>query len=220
MNVSLTEPFIAKYKDILVWRSIITYHNLSEDFIEQNSDYIDWSYLTSKQKLSENFIIKHSDKLNWNQMAYYQDLSESFIEQCADKLNWSSISSHQKLSNDFILKHKDKLNWGTICYNQDIPKDFMEQHIISEQFVKKTKSAVLSGILESGKQSFSEQSLKLFLKKGKTVRKMISKKSPLSKDFVLKYFDKLDTYCLLYINTNIDNDIREEVRLINQLSGG
>ncbi len=44
------------------------------------------------QKLSENFIREFKDKVNWYNISYSQKLSENFIREFKDNVNWNSIS--------------------------------------------------------------------------------------------------------------------------------
>ena len=39
--------------------------NLSEDFIRENKDSVDWDIISFGQKLSEDFIREFQDRLKW-----------------------------------------------------------------------------------------------------------------------------------------------------------
>ena len=79
---------------------------LSEEFIEQNKDLVDWWYISQYQKLSEEFIERNSDCVDWWCISMYQKLSEEFIERNKDLVDWSCISQYQKLSEEFIERNR------------------------------------------------------------------------------------------------------------------
>jgi hypothetical protein len=127
-NVSLTETFIEKHKDLVSWFYISQYQKISETFIEKYKDKVDWTNIFRYQKLSEVFIEKYKDKVNWTNISWGQKLSEAFIEKYKDLVNWTNISWGQKLSEAFIEKHKDLVNWFYICKFQKLSETFIEKH--------------------------------------------------------------------------------------------
>jgi len=44
-----------------------------------------------REKLSEEFIREHQDKVNWFDICYYQALSEDFIREFKDKVDWGRL---------------------------------------------------------------------------------------------------------------------------------
>jgi hypothetical protein len=65
MYQKFTEDFMRKYKDKLDWKLICMHQNLSLEFIEEMSDYVDWNWISIRQKkMNKDFIIKNKDKLN------------------------------------------------------------------------------------------------------------------------------------------------------------
>ena len=107
---------------------ISMYQKLSEKFIEKHGDKLIWEYISKDQKLSEEFIEKHNDKLDWDNISIFQTLSEEFIEKYKDKLNWDNISTFQTLSEEFIEKHGDKIHWDCISEYQKLSESFIEKH--------------------------------------------------------------------------------------------
>ena len=41
--------------------------------------------------LTEDFIRENQDKVNWNDISFYQKLSEDFIKEFQDRFNWYYI---------------------------------------------------------------------------------------------------------------------------------
>ena len=124
---SLTEDFIQEFKDKVDWTCISRYPHLSEDFIRKFADRVDWYYISAYQYLSENFIREFADKVGWYWISRCQQLSEDFIREFKDKVNWYYISAYQHLSEDFIREFKDKVSWGWVSKYQHLSKEFIEE---------------------------------------------------------------------------------------------
>ena len=124
---SLTEDFIQEFKDKVDWFCISRYSHLSEDFIRKFADRVDWYYISAYQHLSENFIREFADRVAWDWIVKYQPLSEEFIREFKDKVNWNYISANQHLSENFIREFKDEVNWAWISAYQHLSKEFIEE---------------------------------------------------------------------------------------------
>jgi hypothetical protein len=92
---------------------------LSEDFVREFQDKVNWIYISAKQVLSEDFIREFQDKVNWLDISFYQTLSEGFIREFQDKVDWSGMSYKQRLSPSFIREFQDKVNWHYILRCQE-----------------------------------------------------------------------------------------------------
>ena len=51
-----------KVKNIQTW---LFWQDVSEDFIRQFQDYVDWNVVSNHQWLTENFMREFQDKLDW-----------------------------------------------------------------------------------------------------------------------------------------------------------
>ena len=156
IHKDLTEDFIREFADKVDWGWISMYQYLSEDFIKESQHFVDWSAISSYQHLSEDFIREFAHKVDWDNISASQHLSEDFIREFKDKVNWTYISGCQRLSEEFIREFKDKVNW-----------DFISKHQrLSEGFIREFKNWV---------NWYS-----------------ISRYQPLSKEFIEEFKDKLD----------------------------
>ena len=70
---------------------------MTEEFIDQNKDLVNWNYISANQTLSEPFIEKYADRVNWNYISDHQTLSEPFIEKYADRVNWELIFLYKNI---------------------------------------------------------------------------------------------------------------------------
>lgn len=134
--------FINKYKEKILkneffWR----YQKLTEEFMEQNIQYVNWAIISCSQKLSIQFMRKYKDRLHWFNIYRFQNLTEDFIEEINHYTFWDLITSHQTyLSEQFIEKHSSDLNfnWKNIAkYQKNVSKEFLEKHSIDIEISKK-----------------------------------------------------------------------------------
>src|SRR3712207_7302053 len=75
------------------WNEISTMGNLTEEFMDEYQNQLNWGYICQTQKLSENFIRNHENKMVWNFVSKYQNLSEQFINDYQNQLNWEDRKS-------------------------------------------------------------------------------------------------------------------------------
>ena len=61
------------------------------------------------QSLSESFMLNHRNELNWNDLSRYQRFSISFIEQNQSLINWENLSYNKYLSQTVARYYRNKL---------------------------------------------------------------------------------------------------------------
>jgi hypothetical protein len=67
---------IKYFRSELEWMELCNKHNnLSEKFMDENSDNLEWYFVSSYQKFSEKFFWKHVNKLNLELCLYNRKLS-------------------------------------------------------------------------------------------------------------------------------------------------
>ena len=95
---------------------------MSEDFIREFKDEVDWDEISKNQKLSEEFIKEFEYNIDWTVITKYQRLSEKFIKEFKDELDWEYICLYQVLSDEFIEEFKDKIIFSrpNIIFTRDI----------------------------------------------------------------------------------------------------
>ena len=116
INFTLSEEFIREFKDYVDWYFISSFQNLSEDFIREFKNYVTWLKISMYQQLSEKFIREFKDDVYWYEISLCQNLSENFISEHKEYVSWYNISNYQKLSPEFIQEFENKLtidesNW-------------------------------------------------------------------------------------------------------------
>jgi hypothetical protein len=92
---------------------------------------VNWIFI-SGNKLSEEFIREFQDKVDWVRISKSQKLSESFICEFKDKVDWMYISGYQTLSDDFLNKYKKNIDWEFYFYQN------AANYLILKRFISKT----------------------------------------------------------------------------------
>ncbi len=131
---ALSESFIEKQfkyknKDLITRLSLIHQSNNTETNLDLEKRA--WKQVNSASKLSENFLRDHIQYLNWYAVSKYQPLSDTFIRDFYDKLHWNYISTYQKLSNDIITEFSDKIYFIKVndsWHYKDI--DFKKEQVV------------------------------------------------------------------------------------------
>lgn len=103
---------------------------LSEDFMHDHSQHLDWSKVLEYNNVSLDFIRNHlhSVRNNWDEICRYQDIADDqFLEEFSDLINFKLVSRFQKLSISQISKFRSKLDFSILQNFQRIPA-----HIITE----------------------------------------------------------------------------------------
>lgn len=136
-SFKLSEEFMMEFKDIICWEDIFFYQKLSEEFMREVINIIPmqpsyWIKIPLCNNLSENFIKDFKDMLNWKYVFCTQSLSESFIKYIINKIPmiaeyWKDISKCQKLSENFIEEFKDNMDWKQIWMHQSLSERFIKR---------------------------------------------------------------------------------------------
>jgi hypothetical protein len=105
-------------------------HWISEKFIEENADWINWSFLTSYQPLSEKVIHKYHLNIDFDQLVTYQKVSQKTLLNFRENINVDNLVRHQPMTEKFIDKYHDlfEMCWGEIVYYQNVSLQFLIKH--------------------------------------------------------------------------------------------
>ena len=197
---SLSENFILEFQNEVDWYSISTSQKLSEDFIREFQNEVYWYNISMHQKLSENFIREFKDRVNWTNISKFQFLSENFIREFKNEVDWFKISRCQKLSENFIREFKDKVNWECISVYQKL----------SENFIREFKDKV-DWVAISQYQKLSENFIKEF--KNEVYWYYICENQKLSPDFIKEFNLLIDDDNWLYKDTEFKKNKVIETKL-------
>jgi len=139
---SLSEAMIEKFEKKVNWVLLSSFTLMSESFLAKHRNDICWSVIPSihtGQVLSEKFIRDFANFLNWDNISTFCPLSESFIDVYSDKVNWKNISAYQTLSSSFIKKHVDDVDWELIFKHQKLSTEYLTELSVTgifERYIK------------------------------------------------------------------------------------
>jgi hypothetical protein len=130
------------YKDIISedelsvqdWDGICEYKKLSEEFIREFEDKIDWVIVSRNQTLSEGFIRDFKNDVFWHYVSGCQILSEDFIREFEDKLTWRYISEYQNLSENFIVEFQNNIDWHVYFKRQRASFQIIKKFIVKTSY--------------------------------------------------------------------------------------
>jgi hypothetical protein len=141
----LTEDFIDLYGIFINWPSLSRNQYLTEDMMKKYCDELDWVEILTFQNLSEefltDFVIPRGFDVDWTLMCNHQQLSENFIKNNAKFVDWYDISISQTLSKEFMIEFANKLNFANlIMYQKNIDEDVIRAY--SHEITKENYQAI------------------------------------------------------------------------------
>ena len=122
-GITLNENFIRELikdgtlTEEVIKESLSCFHPLSERFMSEFADKLEWIYISSAQKMSEEFMNRWEYKLDFQFLPQYRPLSNEFIERYENRWNWLTIAEKQKnIAGYLIERHKDEMpGWAYDC---------------------------------------------------------------------------------------------------------
>lgn len=161
--------------------------------VEDFAAKVNWD-LVSYQDISEDFIDYFNSKINWKIISSFVGLSEKFIEKYKDKVSWNYIST-KRFSEEFIKKHYEHVNWDVIFlygrYSEDLVEfffNFVSKNMDSYHYnlaLKRLSANVKfsDDFFDKHKDHFDWESVSMYRE--------------ISIDFIKKYRDKIDIKSLI-----------------------
>lgn len=139
-----TEKFIEEFKDIIPWCYIPGRVKMSESFIrrhrlEMEKYYSCWNSICEHQVLSEEFIEEFADKVDWKAVSFKQKLSKEMIHKYANKVDWRYIVANQKLDQKFIKDHIDYITSQLSSWQWT---DMIKRIKFGKRFLRKYKNKI------------------------------------------------------------------------------
>jgi len=136
VNKEQNPPHLSKE----TWNAISETCKLSNEFISDYSNYLNWNILVKKSNCNLSFIEAHIKDLDAFTISTFQKLTPEFIEFCIEnypeKLDWYYLCEFQDLPEDLMRRNIDKLNWGQVSWYQMMSKNFLNEH---DKMINKVK---------------------------------------------------------------------------------
>ncbi len=126
-RMTLSENFVEEYKEDIDWRCVSIFIPMSEAFIERFADRVHWVKISIYQKLPERFIRKFRNSVEWDAICIHQQLSEAFMVEFKDSINWELASRYQNMSEEFIRKYHEYVQWPILLQYKTLSEDLMQE---------------------------------------------------------------------------------------------
>jgi hypothetical protein len=119
-TVGLTEDYVYEYRDCINWTLLCEVRCLRREFIIKVLGYVDFKAISRYHvKLTCDDFIKFYHLLDWDLVSQYKELDENTRRICKDKINWYIYSTYHKLGECDIDEHADKVNWVAISQQEE-----------------------------------------------------------------------------------------------------
>jgi hypothetical protein len=83
------------------------FQTLSEDFIREFKEKVDWGCISAKQNLSNDFLLEFGSKIKWNTYFSHQEADFSIMEEFISQTDYEDMK-------DFKISHLNKIQIGEI----------------------------------------------------------------------------------------------------------
>jgi hypothetical protein len=140
MKKEFSLDFLEKLKDKIKWEHYLQKFLLLVEILNKYREYIlkHMDVVCKYQILTEEFMREYVDHLDWYSVCKYQKMSESFIEEFRDLVNWDMIGMYQVLSENFILSYSNRLSSSKLLRNESIDhsqldKDFWNSFRVAKK---------------------------------------------------------------------------------------
>ncbi len=128
---------IPESKNMILLRVIACNKLLSEEFIDEFADEINWRVLTAHGHVdSTERILKYTQRIDWEQLCIRKEFSNEELVMFGGYIRWDTVITNQVLSIE-IVHYLDSMNllnwieWSNVVKFQTIPEDVLEFRIDS-----------------------------------------------------------------------------------------
>lgn len=147
----LSEEFILKHKDDLIWSLLSGQQWLYEydkKFLKKINKYIDWEIATQNCIINVNKLLKINKKLDWRHITEEYDLNMNFIEKNIKYMNINILIQRYTIP-EFLLEK----------YNKNINADIFSRYYpvtkLSKEFIEKYKNLFKWDIIAGNNKSLN-----------------------------------------------------------------
>lgn len=189
----LTEDFMRDFKDKLDWDTISLCQTLGSTFIDEFADLLNWSIMSETQMLTIDQMQNYAPNLHWNGVSKFQVLTPEFIVKYKHMLNWDSLPQYQTITAEILSKCKSYANWNIVCMYTQLTCDEWENFI---DYVRWTIISRYQTLTEDFIRKYSD----------KVDWEQIAYYQTLSDEFKLEFAEKLRPYIKIPEQENSDSD--------------
>jgi hypothetical protein len=156
---------------------------LSEEYMDEHADDLNWDEVSLYQKMIVDFIVKHQKQINFRLLSGNPFLTFEIIDRFSTKISWPTISMNGKgLSESMMFNYRNKLVWSIVLSQKQLELKFL---IIMSEIFRKSRA-----------------------KNAKEFWKAVSKFQPLDKTYIDNYKRYVD-FTELSKNPYLKEDLME-----------
>lgn len=128
------------------FRMILCYVVLPMPMLNKYWEYFtefEKSLVSRKQELTEDFMTEHRDELNWRSLCRYQKMSEVFMRTHEEYLDFEMVWNYQTLSEEFKSDYMQKANDWIMRYGKFVTSN-VRLGKITEDVIDEPKESINS----------------------------------------------------------------------------
>ncbi len=120
------------------------FRKLSDKFIEESADYIDWDLLSETQDFSVHILKKYKDKISWKSVYDLQRIPDEYILHNHQEIKWDLITLSSRYDDAFYEKWSEFIDWPLMAAQKKLSPYLIDNFYASIGFITLCRSQFLS----------------------------------------------------------------------------
>ncbi|HUS49309.1 MAG TPA: hypothetical protein VMZ91_04045 [Candidatus Paceibacterota bacterium] len=112
-----------------IWLKITLDDKLSEDFIREYPDRVQWFCLGNHYRFSDKFIEDFKSEINWKILSWNNEFPDSFLDKYKDRIFWDEYCYKHECSETTIRKFRDYIVWWRLLETQSFSDEFLSEFV-------------------------------------------------------------------------------------------
>ena len=163
---------------------------MTEEYMEEHLDELNWDEVCLYQKLSVDFIKKHIKHIDFNKLSVNPFITFEILDTFSNKISWASISINGKgLSESMMYNYRNKLEWTLVLNHQQLALKFL---IIMSEVMRKSRAKASKGFWRAVSRFQQVDATYVNAYKRYIDFTELSKNPYLTDDIIIKFLDRLD----------------------------
>jgi hypothetical protein len=149
----LTNEFIENNKELVDWKMLSEYGKIDSEFIKQFHDYIDWSIVCENHRLDHEIILKHHFNLDFEKIQKYDEKIQERYGHCEFPLRYINHYHPTKNPNNYVKNYVKRSKINKISLDLDKLNVSLDESVVSldKLNVSLTKSTTLLELIKFDK---------------------------------------------------------------------
>ena len=135
---SLSQALLQMPLDQVINWTSVSRQKLSESFIDENHEYLDWRVLSATQPLAHWLVQKYREKVDFTAMSSNKSLSPETVVAFIDRMDIDLSQQNHRYTDEMVLAWQEDLNPLLLVQHQKLSdttvKKLLEPYIGSRQW--------------------------------------------------------------------------------------